>query len=140
MSSDELACKMACHDLMTSLAWALDHGENAEAADLFADDGVIVQPDRSDSGPNARGLLMKRSSEIVTHHILTNASVRLIDGTTAEGRAYVMVYRAPAKPDALPRALPQTPQGVGHWLMQFRKTKEGWRISRMETLPRLAPA
>jgi len=140
MSNDDVTCKSACHDLMMNLGWALDRNASGEGAELFADGGGIMPPVGDKLETDVRSFLAKRSADITTHHIVTNVVIRQIDPTTAEGRAYVMVYRAPTKPDALPRPLPQSPQGAGLWLAQFRKTAQGWRISRFETAPRLAPA
>jgi len=140
MPNDELHYKLLCQELMADIAWALDRNAADEAADLFAEDGVLVTAEGDLTGPAVRAALRKRSPDITTHHILSNITVRPIDANNAEARAYVIVYRAPTKPDTLPRPMPSSPGGAGLWLMRFRKTPKGWRISRMETVPRLAPA
>ena len=139
MSNEELACKLPCQDLMVNIAWALDRNAADEAADLFAEDGVLESAEGHVSGPALRAALKKRSPDITTHHILSNMYVRPLDATNAEARAYVMVYRAPTLPDTLPRPMPATPGGAGLWQMRFRKTPQGWRISRMAMAPKLAP-
>jgi hypothetical protein len=139
MSNPELDCKIACHEVMLTFAAALDRWANSEAADLFAEEGAIAQPDGDRVGPQVRAFLMKRSPEIITHHIVTNVIVRPLESDTAEGTAYVMAYRAPAEPDTLPRPLSPLPHGVGEWIMRFRKTAGGWRITRFAAVSKLAP-
>src|SRR5579864_460652 len=100
MSIDELICKLECQDVLVNLASALDRGANAEAAAFFADDGLLIMPDGESTGaPAIRERLMQRPAHIATRHILTNIIVRPIDATTAEGQAYIVVYRVTRAPN-----------------------------------------
>jgi hypothetical protein len=141
MSIDEIICKLECHDLLVKLASALDRGANDEAADFFSDDGVLVTPNGESVGPAVRQALAKRPANIITRHIFTNAIINPIDTQSAEGHAYILVYRVSREAnDVLPRRLPSTPQGAGDWRIGFRKTATGWKISRYEAIPTMAPA
>lgn len=136
MSNDDLICKLECHDVFVKLASALDRGANSEAADFFTDDGTLVMPDGEATGPAVRERLLKRPSHIITRHLLTNVIIKPIDPTTAEGRAYILVYRVTRGADAAAaHRLPNTPAAAGDWIVSFRKTVAGWRISRYEAVP-----
>jgi SnoaL-like domain len=136
---DEIACKVECHDLLVRLCSALDSGANPDAADLFVADATLVLATGAEvCGPDIRGHLLARSSEIVTRHLLTNVLVTPHSGDRATADASILVYRVGRDGDVLPRVLPTTPQGVGEWHVEFRRTPLGWRLGRLATVSLLA--
>ena len=140
MSNEELADKLACHELIVAYGSALDRGANQEAAALLSDDSIIAIAGQERAGPEARKYIMNRSPEFVTSHLLTNVFVRLIDGSTAEGHAYALGFRVRGSHDKLPLPFPHSPHALGLWSLRFRKTAMGWRISRCEVTGRLVSA
>jgi ketosteroid isomerase-like protein len=141
MTVDELICKQSCNDLMAELASALDRGDNAAAADCFTHDATMVMPTGEFSGEAVREALARRPAHIVTRHIYTNVIIRPMDAATAEGSAYLLVYRVPRGADGQPSSrLPNTPQAAGDWRLRFRRTPGGWKLSRYEAVVTLTPA
>lgn len=140
MSIDDLATKIACQDLLHHFGHALDRGANAEAAELIADDGVALRPAGAPvRGPAVRAMLLKRSPETATRHVISNVVVTPIGTDSAEAVAYVLAYRVRAD-GPTPRPMPATPQVAGEWRMQFRRAGEEWQISRWEAVAVLASA
>jgi SnoaL-like domain len=141
MAVDEILAKAECQDLLYRFGSALDRAAHDEAADMFAPDGVAVRPDgESISGAAVREMLLNRPTDIVTRHFLSNVSVTATGDDAVEAFAYVLVYRVPLpEGGTLPLPIPDTPQGVGDWRVQFRRATDGWRISRWQATPTFAP-
>jgi hypothetical protein len=138
MNLEELACKIACQDLLVRFCLALDAGRNADAAALFSDDVTLVFPTGEVTGAAARTFIENRWPEIVTRHIMTNMLIETTGPDIAKGYAYILVYRVPREPSSVPRPLPSAPNAAGDWDIQFKKTPAGWRISRYEASSVLA--
>jgi hypothetical protein len=138
MSLDDLVCKAECADVILNYGAALDRGANSEAADFFADDGVLKRPDGEISGAAIRELLLKRPANVLTRHLLSNVVVRPTGPDTASAIAYIVIYRAPGE-GPLPRALPAGPGGIGEWRTELRRTPEGWRFTRWEATGAMEP-
>lgn len=141
MTLDDISCKIACTDLMVRLCDLLDKGENVAAAGLFSEEAELLAPNGNVlRGAEVRAFLENRSPAIATRHVLSNVLITPGGPDTATVRAYILVYRVPRQePDALPRALPATPQAVGDWDMDLVRTSNGWRIRRFSALPVLEP-
>jgi ketosteroid isomerase-like protein len=141
MNFDELTSKVECEQLLARLCLALDRGDNAQAADFFTEDAVLIMPNGEAVGPAVRKVLEGRSATVFTRHILTNTVISQTSAEAADAQAYLTVYRVSGKADdVLPRRLPATPQTLGDWKIQLRKAATGWKISRYEAAEVLAPA
>jgi hypothetical protein len=140
MNDDDLACTIACQDVLGRLSWALDTGANSAAAELFTDDATLVTPAGELAGPAVREFMEGRSSAVATRHIMTNLVVNRTGPDTAEAISYLIVYRVPRDAAGPSRVLPPTPQAFGEWKINLRKTPAGWRLTRYEAVPMMAPA
>jgi hypothetical protein len=142
VTDDELRCKIACSDLLITLADALDNDNAEAAAACFADNATMLLPNGSEvAGNGIAAAFGARPRAIVTRHLVTNILIHPGAGDTARSSVTILVYRVPrANPDTLPRVLPETPQAIGQWHTEYKKTSAGWRISRHTTEALLVPA
>jgi hypothetical protein len=136
MSNDQMAARQACQDVLLAYTYALDEGDNERAIGMMTDDVAVVMNGAEQAGAAGRKAILSRSPEIVSHHILTNVLVNVLDATNAEAHAYVLAYRGHGRQEALPLPL-RAPHGIGHWRLRFRKTGDAWRISRMDVQGKL---
>jgi len=139
ISHEALLDKLECQDLVYRFCHALDGGRFADAADMFADNGQLVSPagDVID-GPAVRESLLRRPTEVLTRHLINNLVITLEKPDHGQGLAYVTNYNVSDGAETPgPRALPATPRGIGEWLLEFERTTEGGRISRMEAVTTL---
>lgn len=132
MTIDDLACKVACHDMLARFCAALDGGGTTPATDFFTDDASMVTP----NGDTVRGAEVKAfvarrpTASVATRHIMTNVLIEPVGPGRAKAAATILVYRVPRQdPDLLPRALPPTPQAIGEWTLELAKAGPAWAIS-----------
>jgi hypothetical protein len=133
---DQSDFKIECGELLASLYWALDSGDNNAAVELFSEDAKLVVSNVDISGKALKDYFLSRSGEVLTRHIISNAVIAADGPETASGRAYVMLYRLPKLAgDLLPGRLPSMPQALGDLILGFRKTSAGWRFTYYESRP-----
>lgn len=119
--------RAAIEDLIPTVLQRIDSRDYGGVADLFTDDAEIVLPFASYPVTE----LVRTSEEIfapfqATHHMIGNVAIR-IDGDTASSRQYV---RATHVHDV---TASNRHADVGGWYdWQYRRTPQGWRISRYE--------
>jgi len=134
MENEQVACKVQCSDVLVQLCGALDSGANEEAAEHFVDNVILrTQDGRELAGEEVRDFIRSRPSNIVTRHVISNILVTPISKEAARASAYITVYRT-EKDGEPPFSLPKQPQGLGDWIISFRKTPGGWKIERYEAV------
>jgi hypothetical protein len=139
--NDDIACKVECSDILARLAWALDRGESAEAAGYFTDDAALVTPAGTTRGADIRKAMDARPASVVTRHLILNLVVDRTGPDTAKALSQLIMYRLTAQEDPkTPMVLPASPQALGEWRIDLRKTDAGWRISRYEAVGTAAAA
>ncbi|MEU2005210.1 nuclear transport factor 2 family protein [Rhodococcus sp. NPDC019627] len=126
-SVNMLMDRAAIEDLITTLFHCVDTKDFAGAAKLFTEDGEIVLPFASYPATE----LVETSERIfapfqATHHMIGNVAIT-IDADSARSRHYV---RATHVPDTTVASRHADVGGWYHW--QYRRTPEGWRITRYE--------
>lgn len=112
-------------DLLHRFAYYLNTKRWQDWIELFADDGVLVLPDRTkgkatliaDGGP--KGLLDLHA----THYISSNHSIE-IDGDVARSHSYLLAVHVVDPADQ------KSGWMVGSYDNEYRRTEEGWRIAR----------
>lgn len=119
--------RAAIGDVITTLFHCVDTRDFDGAAALFTEDGQIVLPFASYPATE----LAETSKRIfapfqATHHMIGNVAIT-VDGDSARSTQYV---RATHVPDASDPARHADVGGWYEWL--YRRTPEGWRITRYE--------
>lgn len=141
MTLEDLACKLACQDMLVRFCEALDGGGGA--ADYFTDDASMLTPTgETVQGADVKALVASRpTATIATRHIMSNVLVEPAGADRAKATATILVYRTPRQdPDVLPRPLPSTPQAVGEWSLELERRSGGWKIGRYAAVSVLEPA
>lgn len=119
-----------CRALLADYAVAVDQGDGAAMAAMFAADGVLRRGDTVLTGPaEIPKIIGQRPDDLVMRHMVTTVSVQVRDQNSATALAYYMVYNA--RGAALPLAMAQ-PFSIGEWHCAFVNTPAGWRLSSFE--------
>lgn len=140
MTLEDLINKSECHDLLVRLCAAIDSGRTDDLPDFFTEDLTLCPPNGEViTGDEARATLVGRPKTIVTRHLMTNVIITPTGPGAARGEANILIYRVPPVSGG-PLILPRTPQAAGDWVMDFRKTPSGWRVSRYVGIERMVPA
>jgi uncharacterized protein (TIGR02246 family) len=135
-SVQKLVAEQACRDLVLAAVDAVDGGDPAGLAALFAVDGVLVRP----GGAQLQGreaiaaAYAARGPDRLTRHLVCNQRVQV---DLAAGRAdiasTIVLWSGRRSDPATPRGRPADPvQQVGEIRDQMQHTSEGWRIRRRE--------
>lgn len=129
---DESGWWAECQKLSIAFANGVDHHRDEEVLALFTQDGVLDRWGQPVTGHAAlRQWLHSRPRDVVTRHVCTNFEARRETAEHAEGFTLFTFYRGGKQDEAA--ALPLVgPAMVGEYLDQFRRTPDGWRISRRE--------
>ena len=121
MTLDDLICKQEIQDLLLMRTRFLDEGKLAEAQSLYSDDAIIVGPTGKEIRARDRDMAeMRQTTANLKPRLLTNIVVTPTGPDSAEAFAYI----------TLPR--PELPQG--EWRYEFRRTSDGWRITRYQAI------
>jgi ketosteroid isomerase-like protein len=135
MDQDErLRIERACERLVTLYCHHVDHGEAARVAELFTDDGVWHSPEVTMDGVDQirKGFTVRQNrTERMSRHVCNNALIDVIDADNAEGCVYLTLYNFDGDPDRKISPL-EGARLVGEYRDKFRRTREGWRISRRD--------
>jgi hypothetical protein len=126
---DDERAERACERLSIAFAIGVDRFDDDAVLNLFTHDGVFNRPGNVVKGRDAlHGWLKGRPRDVVTRHICTNISIKVINKKEASGITYFTFYRG-AK-DGEPSVLPlHGPDIVGEYLDRFLLTDDGWRIA-----------
>lgn len=122
-----------CMQLYAQYSHALDDGDGARVAALYAPDGAWIRPGAEFRGREAIAAgVNKRAAGVATRHLFMNIGITVVDADHAEGKAYYMVFRheTPAA-SPLPRPVPDKPERIGDYLISFVRTDEGWRLAKV---------
>ena len=116
---DVIAIERACHRLILDFAYFSDHREYESLGALFTLDGTMTRP--SGNFLTGRDAIVKSyqasPKHRVTRHICSNIRVTAESSDSARALTYAVVYATNEDPR------------VGEFEDEFRRTKEGWRIS-----------
>jgi len=120
-----------CQRLALAFGKHVDYGEAEAAAALFTEDCVFERRGEVLRGRDALVATQRAHgpNRVTRHHCLTPV-VTLIDSDTAEGVTYFVLYRhvfAEASPGPAPLSGPEV---VGDYVDLFKRTPQGWRISK----------
>lgn len=143
MDRDALT-KIECREVLIQLGVFLDQGDHAQAADLFADDGVLVSPVVEGgelAGAELRAFIEARPQEIKSRHVITNILVSPTGSDRADASAYALIYAAETEAGAAPPyELAGSPSGAMDWEVSLVRTDTGWKIKRYAAIPAMLPA
>lgn len=124
------AIEITCRGLLADYAVAVDRGDGAAMAALFAPDGVLRRGDLVLTGRAEIPMIVgQRPADLVMRHLVSTVSVRVIDAQSAEALAYYTVYNARGAALPLPMVMPFS---IGEWHSAFVPTPAGWLLSRLE--------
>jgi len=129
-----LLIERACERLVTTYCHLVDHGQAAEIAALFTDDGAWTSSETAMTGrlEIMRGFQRRQNNHLRrSRHICSNLLIDVLDADNARGVAYVTLYRhdGPAGRKTSPLGAPEL---VGEYRDTFARTTEGWRFRRRE--------
>ena len=140
MKLADLECKVACGDLVTQFGNHIDYSQYEQVVALFATDGVVERGEELVLGhEEILATLRKRPKDRITRHIVSNIHIVPTSETTATGRSYVFLFRTTGDVREFPLPLP-APVACAEWHNEFRRTSEGWRISRHKIVIALGSA
>ena len=118
-----------CEKLFVDYARHVDFGDYEAFVELFSEDAILDLGFRVQGKDKIRRSMRKRSPELRSRHVLSNLSVDVDSATTANGVAYLTLYRhiGPQSLQDAPVML-SGPAAVGHYQNEFLLTTQGWRI------------
>ncbi|MGZ0217628.1 MAG: nuclear transport factor 2 family protein [Acidimicrobiales bacterium] len=132
MSNDiEQEAKRACEALVISYTHIADFGPGSNMPDLFTEDGVWTSGAETYEGRQALSDFFGRDrGHTKSRHVASNIAIT-VDGDEAEGLSYFTLYRYAEEKPRVPD-LDQQPVILGEYRDQYRRTSDGWRISRRQ--------
>jgi hypothetical protein len=127
---DQAAIVVSCTKLFVDYGRHVDFGDYDKFVDLFAEDASLDLGFKLEGKDKIRRSMSKRSDELRSRHVLSNISIDVESETTAQGIAYLSLYRH-IGPESLADAPVSLtgPAAVGHYSSRFKLTNEGWRIA-----------
>lgn len=133
---EQLLAEAACRRLVLEAAQAVDHGQPADFAALFAEDGVLMRPNGQALEGRAaiEAAYAARPAGRITRHLVTATLVSFVSATQAHGLSPVVLWSGSGDDPAGPQGRPaRGPQVLGEFDDLFVLTQsEGWRIARRE--------
>ncbi|MEU6798626.1 nuclear transport factor 2 family protein [Nonomuraea wenchangensis] len=128
------AAEAACRRLIVAFAHHVDHREFAEAANLFAHDGIWDRHGERLVGPSRiHAVLESRPSTQLERHMMTTIHVLQQSPTECSAISYVLIFRASAEPGQT--AVVPGPSAVGEFHDRFRLTGGGWKLACRTSVP-----
>lgn len=123
-----------CERLVTRYCHLVDHGQAAQVAELFTEDGAWASPEATVTGrEQIRASFQRRQDAAarMSRHVCGNLLIDVEDADHASGVVYLTLYRHDGDPAR--RISPSAaPSVVGEYRDRFRRTPDGWRIARRE--------
>jgi hypothetical protein len=122
------AAEAACRRLIVAFAHRVDHREFAEAAALFAEDGIWDRHGERLVGPERiRALLDSRPATQLERHVMTTIHVTQQSPTECSAVSYAMIFRTSAESGRT--AVVPGPSAVGEFHDRFRLADSGWKLA-----------
>lgn len=131
---DDAQIAQACRELILTITQHVDHGEAAEAAALFAENGVLARAGREFSGTEELVAAYTDPPSRLVRHVNGGTVVTVADADHASAVTYFIAYRheTDGEPVEVPAPLGQ-PFSVGEWHDGFVRTEAGWRFASRRT-------
>lgn len=128
---DRLAIENACTRLAIDYSFYADSQQLEAWSRLFAEDAEMTLFGQTHKGRAAilASLNGGNGGAIASFHSNSNIRIDVVSATEAKGTVGVTLFAAPKK-DGLAVVKEITPAVVGHYIDEYRKTSEGWRISK----------
>lgn len=134
--SENLAARAHIADLRHRYCWAYDDGDADALGDMFTIDGIVDLGDWGFfRGPTAiaegfRGQVAAPGQPRTTLHTLSTPVID-VDGSTATGKWYVVVYHPPREGDVHPvrfvgRYLDTYVEAEGRWMFTSVRLEQFW--------------
>lgn len=128
--------ELACQNVVVRFMHALDTGDGATAAALFAADGVWRRQGKDVVGHAAiQAAIAARPPGVVLRHHLTNIRIDLRAPDSATGESYYCLYRAEVAPDARPPYPIAAPTRSGVNRHAFVRRDGRWLMTHNEAHP-----
>jgi ketosteroid isomerase-like protein len=129
--TEKMIIERECKRLATFYCHYIDHGEAANVADLFTEDGIWKSPEITMTGRDQirEGFQRRQDQkERTSRHVCNNLLVHVNSDTEAEGTVYVTLYRHDGEVGRTFSPL-NGPEMVGEYQDRYVKTNDGWRIA-----------
>jgi hypothetical protein len=131
---DEAQIGQACQELILTITQHVDHGQAAEAAALFAEDGVLARAGKEFSGRDQLVDAYTDPPNRLVRHINGGTVVTVADADHASAVTYFIAYRHETDGEEVEVPAPLShPFSVGEWHDGFLRTEAGWRFSSRRT-------
>lgn len=129
-----LAIEHACAKLMNQFAVFNDHGQFADLAALFTDNGVYARPIAPDAliegRANIRDTFEGRPKDKVFRHLISNIVIDVQSPDRATGGCYALLYSGATDKPAEKFGLQADPlKLIGEYSDEFVLTPAGWKFS-----------
>jgi hypothetical protein len=130
--AERLEIERACERIVYAYSRAMDVGDMATAADLFAAEGIFARPmtpDQLITGREAiRASLLSRPKTLLTRHLVTSVMIDVESRDTARGLSYLtMISTTPAE-GAKPPHLSAGPLWFGEMQDRFVRENGTWKF------------
>jgi hypothetical protein len=128
---ERLAIEHACARLAVDYSFYADSQQLEAWSKLFAEDAEMTLFGQTHKGRAAilASLNGGNGGAIASFHSNSNIRIDVVSGTEAKGTVGVTLFAAPRK-DGVAQLKEITPAVVGHYVDEYRKTAEGWRIAK----------
>jgi hypothetical protein len=128
---ERLAIEHACARLAVDYSFYADSQQLEAWSKLFAEDAEMTLFGQTHKGRAAilASLNGGNAGAVATFHSNSNIRIDVVSPTEAKGTVGVTLFAAPRK-DGVAQVKEITPAVVGHYVDEYKKTAEGWRIAR----------
>ncbi|HEX2592267.1 MAG TPA: nuclear transport factor 2 family protein [Rhizomicrobium sp.] len=128
---ERLAIESACTRLAIDYSYYADTQQLEAWSKLFAEDAEMTLFGQTHKGRAAilASLNGGNGGAIASFHSNSNIRIDVVSATEAKGSVGVTLFAAPRK-DGVAVVKEITPAVVGHYVDEYRKTAEGWRIAK----------
>src|SRR5215472_14029122 len=129
--AEKIAIEHACSRLALDYSHYADSNQLEAWANLFAEDAEMTLFGQTHKGRAAilGSLNGGNRGQVATFHSNSNIRIDVVSPTEARGTVGVTLFAAPKK-DGVAQVKEITPAVVGHYIDEYRKTAEGWRIAK----------
>jgi hypothetical protein len=128
---ERLAIEHACARLAVDYSYYADSQQLEAWSKLFAEDAEMTLFGQTHKGRAAilASLNGGNGGAIASFHSNSNIRIDVVSPTEAKGTVGVTLFAAPRK-DGVAQVKEITPAVVGHYIDEYKKTAEGWRIAK----------
>ncbi len=129
---DEQQISFECSRLLTAYAQAVDCGDVPALLAVFGPDATFISGKTRLSGHDEIATLPAgRPPTLQVRHLVGTIHVDVADAETASAVSYYAVFNGTHGADGRPAPM-ELPFSMGEWHSAFRRTRDGWRITRHE--------